>query len=340
MQKNLKFVLVSLLVMPLFAVAQSAPSSPSPSAGFTPESTFYFLDKFGEALREFFTFSPESRARLQVTFAAERIAEIKVILETKGVDAHGLEVAQSRLKEHLTNISAVLDDEKTKGENVSALAKELDDDIDGQKDILKRAFKKEKNALKEKEALLKRNIAAARQAGNTAQADALLAELVLLKAEKDRLESNEEEHEDALEAEQEKIEREMEDKAEVEKAIRDAEKEKRETLDEATREGVTIPANAFEKFDRLLAQAKELFGRGNHQGAEQLAEQAKKSLSNVEDILHELDKAKEEALDIEEELAEKEEEMSEEGDDRADNAAKRESERLERQYQDTKKSME
>ena len=53
-----------------------------PNAGFTPESPFYFLDKFGEALRSFFTFNPEGKARLQITFAAERVAEIKVILET------------------------------------------------------------------------------------------------------------------------------------------------------------------------------------------------------------------------------------------------------------------
>lgn len=82
--KNTKFVLVSLLLVPFLAFAQSSQTT-LPSAGLTPESSFYFLDRLGENLRHFFTFNPEAKARLQISFAAERIAEIIVILETKGI---------------------------------------------------------------------------------------------------------------------------------------------------------------------------------------------------------------------------------------------------------------
>ena len=95
------FVAISLFLgSTVFAQSQQAAL---PSAGLTPESPFYFLDKFGEALRSFFTFNPEGKAHLQITFAAERIAEIKVVLETKGVDAKGLEVAQGRQQTPKTN---------------------------------------------------------------------------------------------------------------------------------------------------------------------------------------------------------------------------------------------
>lgn len=334
--------------IPLFALAlftsstafAQSPQTTLPSAGLTPESAFYFLDTFGESLREFFTFNPEGKARLHVTFAAERIAEIKVILETKGAEARGLEEAKSRLQAHLATVSTILDDEKTKGKDVSVLASELDDDFDDQKDALKQVFKEQKNVLKEKEAVLKQKIKEARQVGNATQVETLLAELVAVKAEKDALELKEEEHEEALEAEQEKIEREMEDKTEAEKAIREAEKEKQEMLDEAAQEDIAVPTDAFEKFDRLLAQAKELFDRGNYQGAEQLAEQAEKSLDKIEDAIEELDEAKEEADDIEEELKEKEQEAMEERDDRSKDSVKREAERLEREQEEAKKRAE
>lgn len=339
MRKTLKLVSVSLLVIPFFVFAQSAPL---PSAGFTPESTFYFLDKFGEALREFFTFNQEGKARLQITFSAERVAEIKVILETKGAGARGLEVAQSRLEAHLANAATILEGEKTKGNDISVLAGELDDDIDDQKDALKRAFKEQKNALKEKEAALKQKIREARQAGDTAQIDMLLVELAAVKTEKAVLELKKEEQEDALEAKQERIEREMEDKKEAEEAIREAEKEKQEILSEAAKNGVTVSAGMFEKFDRLLAQAKELFDRGNYQGVEQLAEQAEKSLDKIEDDIEELDEAMEEEDDddIEEEFRKMERESKEEGEDSTKDAARRKIEQLEREREEAKKKME
>ena len=78
---KIKIVLISLLFIPALVFAQN--QAVLPNAGLTPESPFYFFDKLGEALREFFTFNPEGKARLQITFAAERVAEIKVILETK-----------------------------------------------------------------------------------------------------------------------------------------------------------------------------------------------------------------------------------------------------------------
>lgn len=73
-----------------------------PSPGLTPASPFYFLDRFGEWISEFFTFNAEGKARLQIKFAWERLAEIQVLIETRGVEAPGLEVARERLSGHLS----------------------------------------------------------------------------------------------------------------------------------------------------------------------------------------------------------------------------------------------
>jgi len=221
------------------AFAQS-PQVALPSAGLTPESNFYFLDKFGEALREFFTFNPEGKAHLQITFATERVAEIKVILGTKGVEAKGLEIAQSRLQAHLANVAIIVIDQKAKGKDVSQLAKELDDEFDAPKTALEQTFKVEKRAFEAQEKDLKRKILEARRAGDTAQVESLIQQLGQVKTQKELLELKEEEAIDALEQEEERLEEEMETKEGAEKAIREAEKEaekfekEREKAEEAT----------------------------------------------------------------------------------------------------------
>lgn len=324
-----KLVFISFLFTPLLVFSQNR--AVLPNAGLTPESNFYFLDTFGEALRQFFTFNPEGKARLQITFAAERIAEIKVILETKGIDAKGLRVAESRLQANLARVNAILADEKQAGKNVKALAKELDDDFDGPKSALQETFKAEKRALEIKEKELKAGIREARQTNDTARVEALVKELGEVKAQRELFELKAEEQEEALEQEEEKLEREMEDKAEAEKAIKEAEEEKQEVLDEAAEKGITVPAGAFEKFDRLLAEAKELFNRGNYQGAEQLAEQAEKSLDKIEDAIEDLDEANEKEEELKEEQEEKEREAKEETEERKRDNAEKEAERLERE---------
>ena len=308
-----KIFLIPLLAIAFFTggtVFAQGQQTQLPSAGLTPENTLYFLDTLGESLREFFTFNPEGKARLQITFAAERIAEIKVILETKGVDAKGLEVAQAKLQANLERTNAILAGQKSEGKDISALAKELDDDFDGPKSALKEAFKAEERALEVKEKELKAKIREARQSHDASLIDSLVKELGEVKAQKELLETKADEQEEALEQEEEKLEDALEDKVEAEKAIYEAEKEKQETVDEAMKEGMSIPTDeSFKKFDQLLSQAKELLGRGNYQGAEQLAKQAKKSIDAVEEATEDLKEAKEQ----EEELKEQQEEKTSEG---------------------------
>lgn len=304
---TIKIFLISLLFVPVLAFAHEPVALPN--AGLTPESAFYFVDKLGEALREFFTFNPDAKAHLQIDFAAERIAEIKIILETKGVEAKGLVVAQSRLQAHLGNAAEIVVKQKNKGKDVSELAKSISDDFDANKEALKQAFKDQELALEAKEDELKAKIREARRAGDTAQVEALVKELGEIKAQKELLELKEEEQEEALEQEEEKIEKEMEKKEDAEKAIKEAEEEKREVLDEAAEDGVSVPIEAFEKFDKLLAQAKELFAKENYVGAKQLAKQAEKSLEKVEEAIKDFDEAKEE----EDELKEEQEERAKEG---------------------------
>lgn len=310
-----KTILISLLFIPLLVFAQN--QAVLPSAGLTPESPFYFFDKFGEALREFFTFNPEGKARLQITFAAERVAEIKVILETKGIQAPGLEIAQSRLQAHLTNAVTIVTEQKSEGKNVSALAKELDSRIDTSKSALNEIFEEKEKVLEAQEKELRRKILEARQAGDLNQINALVQQLGQVKAQKELLELEEEETEDALEQEEERLEEQMEAKEKAEKAIKEAEKEKQEIIDEAAEEDITLLPGVFGRFDGILMQAKSALVAGNYQEAKRLAKQAEKSLDDIEKTIEELEEAKEKEEELKEEQEEREREAREEQEEKA-----------------------
>lgn len=106
-------------------------------------------------------------------------------------------------------------------------------------------------------------------------------ELGKIKAQKELLELKEEDIEENLEAEEEMLE-EIEAKPKAEKAIKEAEEEKQKVFDEAEEEGIEVPPNVFDKFDRLLNQAKELFKKEDYQGAIKLVEQAEDALKDID----------------------------------------------------------
>ncbi|XKT74900.1 MAG: hypothetical protein ACJKSS_01925 [Patescibacteria group bacterium UBA2103] len=284
---KIKAIILSLLFVPFLAFAQNEQTLPS--AGLTPENPFYFVDKLGEALQEFFTFSQEGKAHLQIAFAAERIAEIKIVLETKGVEAEGLAVAEARLQKHLGDAAEIVVKEKGKGKDVSKLAKELDDNYNETKSALKASFDEQEEMLETQEDELKRALREAYQAGDTTQAEIIAEELGQVKAQLELLELKEEELEDELEAEEEKLEEEMEDSDEAEGEIEEALEEKQEIIDEATKDGVTLPVSAFFQFNNLISQAQNAFDAGDYKEAENLAEQADEVLEDIEETVEKLE---------------------------------------------------
>lgn len=207
--KNTKFVLIALLFAPFLVFAQSSQTT-LPSAGLTPESSFYFLDRLGENLRQFFTFNPEAKAKLQIEFAGERIAEIKVIVEEKGVNAKGLAIAESLLQANVAYAAEIVSEEKTSGKDVSALAKTLNDEFDARDKLLEQTFKDAKAQLKVQRKEIKTNLLAeARRVGDTAQIAVLEAQLKDIDGQIDALGQKKDQLENSLQGEQKNIEREM-----------------------------------------------------------------------------------------------------------------------------------
>ncbi|MBI5045740.1 MAG: hypothetical protein HZC14_01900 [Candidatus Niyogibacteria bacterium] len=324
--RTIKYIAVSFLLMPLLVSAQTPLTLPSP--GLTPDSPFYFLDRVGEALQEFFTFNPAAKARLQLEFAAERISEIKTLLDTRGVTAKGLDVAETSLKDNLAKAADILKSEKDKGQDVSALAKDLGNSADAEKAALRQTFQDEKQSLKDKEKDLKTRINDAKRAGDIAQVDALTKELNDVKGQKELLKDKEGKGHDDLDEESEKIAEHMDKKDEAGRAIQKAENAKAELINEASIQGIVIPEEVFVKFDNLLAQAKELVDKENYQGAKELAKAAKKGLERASEAVGELKDAQDKEDELGQKQAEREHEAKKQDNERAREEAKQAAEQL------------
>ena len=231
--KIIKSLAISLLFAPLFVFAQGS-TVELPSAGLTPESSFYFLDRLGENLRQFFTFNPEAKAKLQIEFAGERIAEIKVIVEEKGINAKGLTIAQSLLQANVAYAAEIVSEEKTSGKDVSALAKTLNDEFDARDKLLEQTFKDAKEQLKAQRKEIKTNLLAeARRIGDTAQIAILEAQLKDIDGQIDALGQKKDQLENSLQNEQNKIEDEMSDADQKKEEVEQKEEQEAVEAEEA-----------------------------------------------------------------------------------------------------------
>ena len=109
------FLLAGLVFSTIPTLAQTEADLPSP--GLTPDSPFYFLERFFEGIGTFFTFGDVAKAKRYAELAAERIAEAKTV-----VDKGKPEVAEKALKryqEHLEKSLAKAEEAQAKGESVA-----------------------------------------------------------------------------------------------------------------------------------------------------------------------------------------------------------------------------
>ena len=276
--KTLKFILVSVLFIPFLAFAQDVPVIKT-SAGLTPDSTFYFLDRLGENLQEFFTFNKEAKARLQIEFANERIAEIKILVETKGPETKGIEKAKTLLVGNVAHAAEIVQEVKSSGKEVSVLAKELDDEFDRQEQLLVKTFQDAQKKLKEDRlANVQKLIGEAQKLGDIeqvvglkAQAEELVLDIATLKGVRNDIK-------ESLRSEKKKIEDELDDKDKKE----DKQKELRDDKDEKIED-----SNIDDELDEVEIEDKDI-NEDENEDSESARESTKNS---AEEIQKDLEKA-------------------------------------------------
>ncbi len=111
--KKIFLIIISLILvgggLMSGVVSAQMPQLPKlPSPGITPESPFYFLDGWGEGLQDFFTFNLENKARFQTALIAERISEIKVMLDREIVNKKAVETGFERISGHQLRMGDII----------------------------------------------------------------------------------------------------------------------------------------------------------------------------------------------------------------------------------------
>jgi len=138
------FVLFVISVVPAYAhtVATKQQAVSLPGAGIMPNSPFYFLDQWSENIQEFFTFNPEAKAKLQIQFAGERISEIKQMVQNDkvGINDKGIARAKGLLLANVAQAATILQDQKSKGKDVAALANQINTSFNAQEQLLVDTF--------------------------------------------------------------------------------------------------------------------------------------------------------------------------------------------------------
>ncbi|MHB9019437.1 MAG: DUF5667 domain-containing protein [Minisyncoccota bacterium] len=278
--KTLKIIAVSVLVLPIMAFGQTTnTTSILPDPGLTPDSPFYFLNRVGEALQEFFTFNPEARARLELQFAEERISEIKAMLIEKGATLPAIETAKTYLTENLAKASEAVTKVKTSGGDVVGLAKEISDKINSRKLALSSVFTENEKNLLEQERSIREKIKEADLAGDVEKAKDLVKNLDTVNSEKEAVKKHRDESSKNFDDEEDNVDKNLELKDQAQSVIDDVKKARAELLVEIPE----ITVADLELADKAIVSAEDLFVKENFQASKELAHQAEKALERAKE---------------------------------------------------------
>ena len=116
-----KIVLITILSFLLlsYGIQVSAQEADLPSPGLLPDSPFYFLEMIAEEIGTFFTFGDLKKAERYAVLAAERLAEVKAVVE-KGKPEFA-EKTLARYENQLNNSIALAKKAQTKGQSTEQI---------------------------------------------------------------------------------------------------------------------------------------------------------------------------------------------------------------------------
>lgn len=292
--------LVILVVVAVIGVSGTATVAVSQDS--VPKDALYPVKTLTENIRLATALSPENKASLQVALAAERVEEIKVMVETKGIDAPGLEVAQTRMESHTAEAAEIVEQEKQKGKDVSKLAGEIVDKFHLQRKEVKAVFENAKQEFFTKKKQLHEQLLTAIKAGDTALVEEIRSELIQIEAAKDEAEAKKDAITAVLEVEKDRLQDELEEKKRQEDEIRDA----AERADEERKEAEEKQRELEGKMREEEAKKQEKLSKAKENERERIQKEAERELEGLkkeqEQVGEELKRAEEKQREAEERL--------------------------------------
>lgn len=99
-----------------------------------PDSPLFLIDQVFQSVRLTIAFDKEAKARVRAQIAGERLAELRVMLARN--NPSGIDFALSQINEQTSAAASALTDASAQGKDVSILAKELNESIKLQRNVL------------------------------------------------------------------------------------------------------------------------------------------------------------------------------------------------------------
>jgi hypothetical protein len=293
MMKQLLLIGAIMMAVPFMTGAQTPASTTTPTVpavtlpdpGLVPGDFFYFLDRWGEGVNSFFTFNPESKAHLALKHAQERASEVHAVLKEKGADAPEVAQAKQDFESEMNLAAAMVANQKAKGADVSAFAKDINDEFDLSKDMLKEAYRGYHDSLHEAEKGLREQLKEATKAGDMAAVQAIQAQIQGMLDEQATVKDEERAVDVGFDTEKQHLEDAMGDQQSAESHITNAERGYRALVEHAQAGGLTLDQNAVASYQQLIASAKEAFAAGDFETAKEDAKEAKRALVDMHQSL-------------------------------------------------------
>lgn len=121
----------------------------SASQASLPGDNLYPIKILSEEIRSRLAASPASQALLETDFAARRVEEIKQIVKKNGIESKKVDIALDHLQKNTAKAADIINSEKQKGNDVSALAKDIEEKNTANQNSLERILKNQEENINE-----------------------------------------------------------------------------------------------------------------------------------------------------------------------------------------------
>lgn len=115
------------------ALPQLPPTVEGPGL-ILPDSPFFFLDQVKQAIRLFFAFNPQDKAKIHNAVAGERLAELRLMLLRQ--NQNGIKIALEGVSENLQKSAENLNTAQLFGKDITEIARQINNDIKRRQEIL------------------------------------------------------------------------------------------------------------------------------------------------------------------------------------------------------------
>lgn len=185
---NLRTVQVSFAgFMVIILLSASAATA---SQGSLPGEKLYSIKIFTEEVRSVATLKNKEKAKLSMSFAAKRIDEIKEMLEKTEIESGDIDIALDQFEKNLMKVTDLLAEEKSLSVDIDSGVTALHQDVDKNKEVLKKTLNEKKVKTEHKQKELEEKIKKTAKE-KEATKETLIDELVEVRINREILETKE-----------------------------------------------------------------------------------------------------------------------------------------------------